>query len=250
MRRRWIALSLPVLAAVTALGALPAGAQPRRSGGADAFLSLNGAAVRAHWRQSRLSGVLLLQGTDDERLALTLTLTRGSGRWSLPAVSAGPGDFEARVSPLPRTLVPGAYRLLVDATSSGAALPEQQLDVAIKAPREGVVDSAWISGADGRRLTVVSGSARRLYWHFHFATWPAGRLRLGVTLFGPHTKVSWIPTAHRPNVVAGLPARAHVRLRRGSWRLVLSAGGRKATGTPRPALVGGTPVATVHFTVV
>ena len=250
MFRRSIALSIATAVVALHVGVVAAGARAHRSSaGPEVFLSLNGAAIHAHWRQSRLRGVLLLQGTDDARLALGLTLTRGARRWTLPGVSAGPGDFEARVSSLPPTLVPGPYRLLVDATTGGAALPEQQFRVEVKAPREGVVDRAWTSAPDGRPLTVVPKTVSSLSWHFHFAAWPARGLGVKATLFGPGEKVSWIPgQIHRPTVVAKLSVRGTTQLKRGSWRLVLSAGGEKATAPS--ARAGGTPITTVHFTVV
>jgi hypothetical protein len=186
-------------------------------------LGLSSAAFAVTWRASASLGRLVLRGTADEAAQVSGALTRGKFRKPLSfRVPAGP--WVVRIA-LPRTLVPGPYRVLLTGQAAGRPTAPAAGSARLKAPREGVVDDYVISssrrGPDGASFT----RARKLYLRFHFASLPRAGARIRLHIAGPR-KLQDVKVLNRRVTIGTDIGNTGRLLPKGRWHFVLRADGR------------------------
>ncbi len=126
--------------------------------------ALTEARFKSTWKQSRVSGSLVLGGTVPRAGTYTFDVTLGETRVMHRALQLGAGAF-ARTVALPPRLLPGRYRVaLIPPVPATQVLPDAR-DATLAAPASGVVDRATLKR---------SGGAMRVT--FHFAALPKGKL--------------------------------------------------------------------------
>ncbi len=165
----------------------------------------------------------MLRGTADEAAQVTGALTRGKFRKPLAfKVPAGPWVVQVA---LPRTLLPGPYRVTLTGRAAGRPTAPAAATARLRAPREGVVDDYVISSSRGGPDGVSFRRARRLFVRFHFATLPRAGAVIRLHLTGPKGFKATKVLNRRATVGSDLRNRGKL-LPKGHWRFVLRADGR------------------------
>lgn len=177
------------------------------------------------WRESRLTGNVLLQGRSTTRGRLTVDLLTPAGvarRLGRPAVRNG--SFTKRL-PLPTGLTPGRYRLRV---RGGSARRPAIFRLAVPAPPEGVARAGRISGTPGGAAAAqIPAGATALYASIALTARPRAGRAITFSWYGPDGALVGQPVAKEPaaqidgfvrivNAPSGLPS--------GRWQCVVRAG--------------------------
>jgi hypothetical protein len=233
---------LALVVALAAVGVADGHEAPALTGRPAAEIVISDAAILGGWRESVFRGSLRVAGTATEtsNLHLRLLPRSSSGRTFNADVTVPTGTF-ARTLPLPARFVPGRYLLTLTGTGvSGATIPEQERELVIEAPAEGVVSSAWISRSfNGPPVDRVAntveprGKKHTLFLaHFVFAAQPRAGTKLTVTWFTPRRPS--IGTARKANTRVVVSYLAYFRdprntyLKTGRWGAILRSDGRVA----------------------
>jgi hypothetical protein len=190
--------------------ATEAGTGGAGAGGAVATtVALDRAAFRVTWRKGVPTGSVRVAGTTSGAGALTFTLRRVTRNGSKPVKGwsfqqPGAGPF-AKTLPVPRTLLPGSFRLDVTGSSPGGTVPRVARDLKLKGPPEGIVRDAYGSATPGGGAATRLPGARREVWAtFVFAALPTrGRITVA-WLYPGHQRIP--PASER----VGKPRRATV----------------------------------------
>jgi hypothetical protein len=158
-------------------------------------------AFQGTWRRSRYSGGLVVTGTAENTLQLTVRLLPFGRSEVLQTftTSVPPGPF-SRTFPLPPVGVfPGNYTVNVSGTAEGGSIVPKNARTRMEAPREGVVSRAWITAGRGRPVTSVPRGTKRLVANFVYAAKPFIGSRVTVSWFlggrrlGTASKIRWKP---------------------------------------------------------
>lgn len=195
----------------------------------------------ARFRRSRPRGVIVARGRATARTRLNILVRRAGAVSSLgrsPAVrrslfratTVRGGAFRTRIR-IPAGFLPGRYRVSVaPVTAAGVALPQTSAATRIRAPREGVVDSAFVSGnRKGRSIRRFTTRPRTMFANFRFApgALPARGTAFRLTVRWSHNGRAigrLLPRKRRRSVAAFLRLRNHAPLPPGRYRAVLKAG--------------------------
>lgn len=187
--------------------------------------ALSSARPTLRWKQSRLTGRVVLKGTVTASARLVATLTR-KGRTAAVqrrTFTLGKAGAFTRTLHLPRLLRPGAYVLRLVPTVGGAAQPAVQRGLTVPAPREGIVRRAWASALRGTSpLLNLPGTPQQLWAHFEFMTAPRKR-PITTTWYRGTSRVAVVARPYA--AVIHTFVRSDGPLRPGRWRAVLKAGG-------------------------
>jgi hypothetical protein len=145
-----------------------------------AAFALSRVGVSARYVRSRLSGAIRITGVSSQAGAIVTRVRRagGGGRVLRSARRAIPAAPFSRVVPLPRTLMPGAYRVAF--AGPGGTLTTT---LRLTPPREGVVVAARVTRSARPAATFV------------FAARPAAALR-------PRLTIAWTQAGRRLGTVA------------------------------------------------
>jgi hypothetical protein len=144
-----------------------------------AAFALSRVRVSARYVRSRLAGAIRITGVSSQAGAIVTRVRRaGGGRVLRPVRRAVPAAPFSRVVPLPRTLLPGAYR--VSFAGPGGTLATT---LRLTPPREGVVAAARVARSARPAATFV------------FAARPAAALRSRLT-------IAWTQAGRRLGTVA------------------------------------------------
>jgi hypothetical protein len=184
-------------------------------------ISLGQPVLRASWRESRLSGAVILRGSSSGRVGLTTTLhAPGLRPVRLGALPLGGGSFRTRLA-LPAGIVPGGLTLDLAQGSRTTA----RIRLRVPAPAEGVVRTAFASSSRlGGPLAGLPGSSRAIFARFSLAALPAAGRPLTVTWYQPNGQVAGHPV-RKPRIRALASfVRSTQPLPPGTWRAVLRAG--------------------------
>ncbi len=172
-------------------------------------VALDRAAFRVTWRKGVPSGSIQVAGTTGGAASLTFTLRRVTASGTRPVKGwtfqqAGAGPF-ARALALPKTLLPGTFRLDVTGSSPGGTVPRVSRDLKLKGPPEGIVKDAFASSTKaGAAATRLPGRRTEVWATFVFSALPTrGRITVAWTYPG-HRRVP--PLGQR----VGKPRRAIV----------------------------------------
>jgi hypothetical protein len=163
-----------------------------------------------------------VSGRSDRAATLDLVLERAGRTVARRRLTVAAGPFSLPVR-APRGLLPGVHRLRI--RDVGGILPERVITLRIKAPPEGVVDSAFASGIANGPPAAVLGPRPRIFANFHFAAVPARGRRITTRWYRGPAAID--DPVVRPRA-AGVAAYLQVRrgdLPRGRYRCVLRAGG-------------------------
>jgi hypothetical protein len=194
-------------------------------------LAVTSVRVRSTWARSRVRGDVRVRGTAERAGRVEVALLTGRGRAARVVArrraTLGPGAFLATV-PLPRTLLPGrlTVRLREVGPVAGAALTEATATALLRAPREGVVQRAFVSALQNGPPVGRLRAGRRLFARFRFAALP----RSGLPLTAAWTRggrPAGIPVRKpRARTVVAFIGAPGGRLPAGPYRCTLRAGGR------------------------
>lgn len=199
---------------------------------ADAPLTLDSAAVKATWRESRLNGYVTFTATTAAAAQLEASLQSGKTHKLILVLpfSVQGGTFTKSLT-LSGQPLPGRYKLRLSGTSGDTTLPSVSAVVSIPRPREGVVDAAYTSRAKAGPPARVIRGARQIYAHFHFKTNPADRRSVKFVWRAPNRKLVGAKTKkYRQQVwtvVTGKRlSRGYARLHKGTWSCAIRASGK------------------------
>jgi len=144
-------------------------------------VTISRATAVTRFRRSRSRGFIQVRGTSTRAARLNVLVRRRGRVGSLgrsPAVRNAlfrsrrvrAGRFRMRIR-VASGFVPGRYRVTVaPVTGAGIALPQRTASVRLRAPRAGVVDSAFASiRKGGRSIRRVTTRPRALFANFRFA---------------------------------------------------------------------------------
>jgi hypothetical protein len=126
--------------------------------------ALTSARFKSTWKQSRVSGSLVVGGTVPRAGSYVIDATNGTTRAIHRVLQLGAGAF-ALATPLPRTLPPGRYHVTLEPPFPSAQVQPAAREVTLAAPASGVVDRSSLT----RTRTRMRAS-------FHFVAVPKGRL--------------------------------------------------------------------------
>jgi hypothetical protein len=152
------------------------------TGGADVTIvvksaqaTLSSARFTARWKQSRVTGTLVVRGAAPVAGTYSLDAFKGKTRKFHFSVKLTAGAF-SRTIRLPGTFLPGTYR--VELVPAANFVTGATLDARLAAPPEGVVDVKKLSATRTGKAVRKIGASRTLWASFHFAAIPTGTLRL------------------------------------------------------------------------
>ncbi|MDX6561148.1 MAG: hypothetical protein QOD65_962 [Gaiellales bacterium] len=188
---------------------------------ANAQATLGSAKFSARWKQSRVTGTLVVRGTVPFAGTYVLDVFKSRARKFHFSVKLPGPDF-SRTIRLPATFLPGTYRVVLDPSASFAQGAE--LEATLVAPAEGVVDVKRLSATRTGRAVRKVRAAGSLYASFHFAALPKGTVRLTWyrTYKGKRTTLK--STSRKP--VAKVADALGLRGRRGTITAVLTRSGK------------------------
>ena len=141
-------------------------------------VALDRAAFRVTWRKGVPSGSIQVAGTTGGAASLTFTLRRVTASGTRPVKGwtfqqPGAGPF-ARALALPKTLLPGTFRLDVTGSSPGGTVPRVSRDLKLKGPPEGIVKDAFASSTKaGAAATRLPGRRTEVWATFVFSALPS-----------------------------------------------------------------------------
>lgn len=227
MDRLWVVTAF--IAAVGSLAVLPA-AEARNA--AVRVVVLDSAQFDVVWRASRsLRASIEVTGSSDPGELTIRVQPSGSNRAWTKTVQVAGGTFSERIG-LPTTLLPGQF-----VVSAGDGMTEDELDVTLDAPPEGVVARAWISlRPEGRAIHRLRNNWSR----GRVGTWFVANFRWAARPATNQVRLSWysprsgligvVSKRYRPvtwSSFGGRPTELVVCLSPGAWRCVLTVDGKK-----------------------
>jgi hypothetical protein len=173
--------------------------------------TLVGAKFRAKWKQSRVSGTLLVTGTTPITGTYAFNISKGTTRKIHVSLKLNAGPFSRSIR-LPVKFLPGVYHVAIAPVSK--IIKPATLDATLAAPVEGVVDTVKLT------RTRKAESAR-----FHFAAVPkTGKLTLSWyrLVKGKRARLASASKARKATVTGSLSlSRQH-----GSFVVVLTRAGK------------------------
>ncbi len=188
----------------------------------DPRTTLTSAKFNARWKQSRVTGTLIVRGTVPLAATYSLDILKGKTRRFHFAVKLAGPDF-SRTIRLPATFLPGMYRVVLD--PSPDYLKVAELDVGLAAPAEGVVDVKKLSATRTGKAVRTIRASRSLFASFHFAALPKGGA-LKLTWYRTYKgKKTTLKSASRKRVAKVTDSLA-LRGRRGTISAVLTRSGK------------------------
>jgi hypothetical protein len=138
--------------------------------------TIGSATFSARWKQSRVTGTLVVKGTVPAAGTYVLDVFKGKTRKFHFAVKLTGADF-IRTIRLPATFLPGSYRVVIDPSASFAKGAE--VTAKLPAPAEGVVDVKKLAATRAGKAARTVLASRSLFASFHFAALPrSGTLKL------------------------------------------------------------------------
>ena len=138
--------------------------------------TLSSAKFTARWKQSRVTGTLVVKGTVPLAGTYVLDVLKGTVRTFHFSVKLTGPDF-SRTIRLPSTFLPGTYRVAL-IPSAKFVKPPDDLTVKLAAPAEGVVDVKKLSATRTGKAVRTIRASLGLFASFHFAAIPKGALKL------------------------------------------------------------------------
>ncbi len=138
---------------------------------ANAQATVGSATFSARWKQSRVTGTLVVKGTVPLAGTYVLDVFKGRARKFHFSVKLTGPDF-SRTIRLPATFLPGSYRIVLDPSASFARGAE--IEAKLAAPPEGVVDVKKLSATRTGKAVRTIRASRGLFASFHFAALPKG----------------------------------------------------------------------------
>ena len=134
--------------------------------------------MRASWNNSRLNARVRFSVTvkgASHFVAEVRPATGGGFRSKRNYTTTRGGTFPEQIG-LPATTPPGHYKLQVVATTGNATPARRVESLTLKAPPQGIVDSAAISATQGGgAAATVKGPVKELWVRFHFLSPPKAR---------------------------------------------------------------------------
>ena len=185
----------------------------------DGVLALGASKLSGTWAVSRLKGTLRVTGTLAAAASVRVRLYDTANRVKLTKQVALPAGAFTRTLALPATLLPGRYRLELLAGTE-----RETANLTLAAPKQGVVDRAFVSGLrGGPPATSLSARRSQLWARFRFASLPT-KGAVTVRWFGPGGAVGRAVGKPRDRTVDAF-VNATASLRAGAWRCELRVGG-------------------------
>ena len=139
--------------------------------------TLSTASFTAKWKQSRVSGKLVVAGTVPRAGTYEITAASGKTVKLRTSLKLPAGAFSATL-PLTADLLPGAYHVSLAPPFAANQVTPAARDAALAAPAEGVVDLVSMSGAKSGPAARTLRNARTIWASFRFAAVPKGTLKL------------------------------------------------------------------------
>ena len=136
--------------------------------------TLTSAKFAAKWKRSRVSGTLTVTGTVPRAGTYAIDATKGKSKIHA-SLDLPVGAVHARAQAA-REAVTRELQRHAD-TAVPKVKPATQ-DARLAAPREGVVDSAWMSSTRGGAPSLTLIRATKLWATFHFAAQPQGKVKV------------------------------------------------------------------------
>ena len=172
---------------------------------------------------SHLLGGISLQGTSPVKTTLIFSIrrhgARTSSRLDTYAVKAGPWSSAV---PLPHSLAPGTYDVLVSAKGVTGA----QVSFTLAAPAEGFVKRAYATGPKRGPAATTLVKTSELWAHFSFASLPKRGRTITTQWIRPNGSKLSANTRPRTTLVeAQVKDLSGKNLPSGRWRCVIRAGG-------------------------
>jgi hypothetical protein len=182
------------------------------------------AAFQASWKQSVLTGSLVVSGNASAATQLTFTLIPPDKKNKVFTTSVQAGDFTATVK-LPKTgFLPGQYQLHITGVINGGPVAPKDFALTLAAPKEGVVGKAWVSSlASNSPVTQLPRGTVGVKAHFVFSSNPAAGSKVTTTWF-QGSKVLGVVGKPRTKVIVSV-IKLPGGLPKGFYKCVLKARG-------------------------
>ncbi len=202
------------------------------------LLTLSSASAKTSWRRSAARGRVTFKGSSPSGAVMNVQLRRkgaANSRGRVPKVtrsafvqtSVGGGAFSRSIRIAPG-LLPGRYDLQVSPVSfEGVALPKSTRTVSLKAPKEGVARSAYVSlSRSGKAISRVTGRRKTIYGRFQFApgALPKRSKKITVAWYRNGKRVAKPVVKKRRSTVTTFLRNRSGRLPKGTYRAVLKWG--------------------------
>ena len=188
---------------------------------ANAQATLASARFTARWKQSRVTGTLVVRGAAPVAGTYALDVLKGTTRKFHFAVRLTAATF-SRTIRLPGAFLPGTYRVAL--LPSASFVKPATLAARLAAPPEGVVDVKRLSATRSGKAVRTIGARRSLWASFHFAARPTGALKLTWYRSYKGRRTTLKAASRKP--VATVTDSLALRGRRGTITAVLSRSGK------------------------
>jgi hypothetical protein len=219
--------------------ALALSASARALPGDDPTLTVDQATVNAQWKEGwlRPGAAVVFTGAVSAPATLRAILRPASRPGVVTAQQtydvAQAGSFSERLR-LPARPLPGPYTLRVTGTSASAPLAPVDLDVALPAPPEGVLDRVLVATSrtgpwqryNETQAPVVHGTHKEIWMRFRFLYPPTGRHVVLIWTLHWHRLIGKVAKRYKGTIDTYV--RSGAPLPHGVWVAVLTIDGRVA----------------------
>jgi hypothetical protein len=168
-----------------------------------------------------VNGTLTIAGTAPIAGTYVVDVTKGKTRKMHVSLTLPTGAFSQALR-LPATLTPGTYQ--VSLLPTAAFVQSASSTAKLSAPREGVVDVAFLSGTRRGKAAHTLRNAHAVWASYHFAAVPKGKLTLTWYRTVKGKRIKQLSTSLKPRatVTGSLPLHG----RRGPITAVLARAGK------------------------
>jgi hypothetical protein len=197
--------------------------------------TLTTARFAAKWKQSRVKGTLIVNGSAPRAGTYDIDVSKGTSRKIHASFTLPAGPF-SRTLKLPAKLAPGSYHVALLPSFPATQVKPAAQDARLAAPPEGVVDLVALSGRFNGPATRTLRNINTVWATFRFVAVPKGNLkvtwylkskgkgkrqRLGSATKSPGVKVaSFIQLGGRRGKVTAVISRKGVVIAQGSVKVV------------------------------
>jgi hypothetical protein len=179
---------------------------------------------KVKWTASRVRGTLRVGGTLEAGGRIEVALLRGRRALQRQVFTLPAGSFTRTVRLTPR-LLPGKLTLRVQGADAGAVLVPVVRTIVLPAPKEGVVERAYISALQRGPAATTLRDKARIYATFRFAALPKGSRKITAHWIAPNGRKAPPDGRPRTRTVSAVVGNGRDELPAGVWRCELRVDG-------------------------
>ncbi len=175
---------------------------------------------KVKWVASRVRGTLRVGGTLEAGGKVEVALLRGRRALQRQVFTLPAGPFNRTIKLAPR-LLPGKLTLRIQGAGAGAVLIPAVSTVVLPAPKEGVVERAFISSLQRGPAATTLRNKTRLFATFRFAALPKGSRKITARWIAPGGQKTPPDGRPRSRTVSSVVGNGKDELPAGVWRCEL-----------------------------